>query len=74
MILLDAHRLTNNCGDQDVGGDYLVWRDTDPQRQGAVAQFQALGDRVALEPMRNTRRDSRCRMRSHGLILQPHLR
>jgi hypothetical protein len=29
--------LTNNCDDQDVGGDYFVWRDTDRQGQRAVA-------------------------------------
>jgi hypothetical protein len=50
VILLDARLLTDNCGDQDVGGDYFVWRDTDRQRQRAAAHSQALGDRVALEP------------------------
>jgi hypothetical protein len=50
MILLDARRLPNNCGDHDVGGDYLVWRDIDPSVSGRPPRFQALGDRVALEP------------------------
>jgi hypothetical protein len=65
VIPLDAHLLTNNCGYQDVGSDYFVWRDTDRQRQWAVAQFQALGYRVALEPMRNASGFT-FRMRSQG--------
>jgi hypothetical protein len=32
-------------------GDYFVRRDTDRQRQRAVAQLQALGYRVTLEPL-----------------------
>jgi hypothetical protein len=50
VILLDARLLTNNCDDQDVGGDYFVWRDTDRQGQRAVAHSKALGYRVGLEP------------------------
>jgi hypothetical protein len=34
-----------------LGGDYFVRRDTDRQRQWAVAQLQALGYRVALESL-----------------------
>ena len=36
---------------QDLGGDYFVRRDTDRQRQRAVAQLQALGYQVTLEPV-----------------------
>ena len=45
------HLLTDNCDYADLGGDYFVRRDTDRQRQRAVAQLQALGYRVALEPL-----------------------
>jgi transposase len=43
--------LTDNCDYQDLGGDYFIRRDTDRQRQRAVAQLQALGYRVVLEPV-----------------------
>jgi transposase len=46
--LAPAH---NDCDYQDLGGDYFVRRDTDRQRQRAVAQLQALGYRVVLEPV-----------------------
>jgi transposase len=45
------HLLTNDCDDQDLGGDYFTRRDTQRQRQRAVAQLQALGYRVVLEPL-----------------------
>jgi transposase len=38
-------------GIKDLGGDYFVRRDTERQRQRAVAQLQALGYRVVLEPV-----------------------
>ena len=44
------HLLTNNCDYDDLGGDYFVQRDTDRARQHAIAQLQALGYRVTLEP------------------------
>jgi hypothetical protein len=45
------HLLTNDCDYQDLGGDDFVRRDTERQRQRAVAQLQALGYRVVLEPV-----------------------
>ena len=51
ILVIAWHLLTNNCDYQDLGGDYFVRRDTDRQRQRAVAQLQALGYRVVLEPV-----------------------
>jgi transposase len=45
------HLLTNDCDYQDLGGDYFARRDTERQRQRAIAQLQALGYRVTLEPL-----------------------
>jgi transposase len=51
-ILVVAWRLfTDDGGYQDLGGEDFVRRGTDRQRQRAVAQLQALGDRVVLEPL-----------------------
>jgi transposase len=50
ILVIAWHLLADNCTYQDLGGDYFVRRDTDRQRQRAVAQLQALGYRVALEP------------------------
>jgi transposase len=43
--------LANDCDYQDLGGDYFVRRDADRARQRAVAQLQALGYRVTLQPL-----------------------
>ena len=51
ILVIAWHLLTQDCDDQDLGGDYFVRRDTDRQRQRAVAQLQALGYRVVLEPL-----------------------
>ena len=51
ILVIAWHLLTNDCDYQDLGGDYFVRRDTDRQRQRAVAQLQALGYRVVLEPV-----------------------
>src|SRR5512132_1225458 len=51
ILVIAWHLLTNNCDYQDLGGDYFVRRDTQRQRQRAVAQLQALGYRVTLEPV-----------------------
>ena len=51
ILVIAWHLLTDNCAYADPGGDYFVRRDTDRQRQRAVAQLQALGYRVALEPL-----------------------
>jgi transposase len=51
ILVIAWHLLTNQCTYQDLGGDYFVRRDTERQRQRAVAQLQALGYRVVLEPL-----------------------
>jgi transposase len=51
ILVIAWHLLTNDCDYQDLGGDYFVRRDTQRQRQRAVAQLQALGYRVVLEPV-----------------------
>ena len=50
ILVIAWHLLTDNCDYQDLGGDYFVRRDAERQRQRAVAQLQALGYRVVLEP------------------------
>jgi hypothetical protein len=45
------HLLANDCDYADLGGDYFVRRDRDRARQRAVAQLQALGYQVTLEPL-----------------------
>ena len=51
ILVVAWHLLTNDCDDQDLGGDFFVRRDADRARQRAVAQLQALGYRVTLEPL-----------------------
>ena len=51
ILVIAWHLLTSDCDDADLGGDYFVRRDTDRQRQRAVAQLQALGYQVTLEPL-----------------------
>src|SRR5215203_3995143 len=51
ILVIAWYLLANDCDYQDLGGDYFVRRDTDRQRQRAVAQLQALGYRVTLEPL-----------------------
>jgi transposase len=43
ILVIAWYLLTDNCDHQDLGGDDFVRRDTDRQRQRAVAQLQALG-------------------------------
>ena len=50
ILVIAWHLLTDNCDYQDLGGDYFVRRDTDRARQRAVAQLQALGYQVTLQP------------------------
>ena len=50
ILVIAWHLLTDNCDYRDLGGDYFARRDTERQRQRAVAQLQALGYRVVLEP------------------------
>lgn len=51
ILVIAWYLLTDNCDYQDLGGDYFVRRDTERARQRAVAQLQALGYRVTLEPL-----------------------
>jgi transposase len=51
ILVIAWYLLTDDCDYQDLGGDYFVRRDTDRQRQRAIAQLQALGYQVTLEPV-----------------------
>jgi len=51
ILVVAWHLLANDCDDQDLGGDFFVRRDADRARQRAVAQLQALGYRVTIEPL-----------------------
>jgi hypothetical protein len=44
------HLLAYDCDYRDLGGDLFVRRDTDRARQRAIAQLQALGYHVTLQP------------------------
>ncbi|HKO86185.1 MAG TPA: IS110 family transposase [Actinomycetota bacterium] len=50
ILIIAWHLLTDHCDYADLGGDYFVRRDADRARQRAVAQLQALGYQVTLEP------------------------
>jgi transposase len=50
VLVIVWYLLTHGCDYQDLGGDYFVRRDTDRARQRAVAQLQALGYQVTLQP------------------------
>jgi transposase len=51
VLVIAWHLLANDCNYQDLGGEDFIRRDTDRQRQRAIAQLQALGYRVALQPL-----------------------
>jgi transposase len=51
ILVIAWHLLTDQCDDQDLGGDYFAQRDGDRQRQRLVSQLQALGFRVTLDPI-----------------------
>jgi hypothetical protein len=51
ILVIAWHLLTNDCDYADLGGDYFVRRDADRARQRAVAQLQALGYQVTLQPL-----------------------
>jgi transposase len=51
ILVIAWHLLTDHCDHQDLGGDYFTQRDAQRQRQRAVAQLQALGYRVVLQPV-----------------------
>jgi hypothetical protein len=43
--------LANDCDYADLGGDFFAHRYSDRARQRAVAQLQAFGYQVTLEPL-----------------------
>jgi transposase len=51
ILVIAWYLLANDCDYADLGGDFFVRRDADRARQRAVAQLQALGYRVTLEPL-----------------------
>jgi transposase len=51
ILVIAWHLLANDCDYADLGGDYFVRRDADRARQRAVAQLQALGYQVTLQPL-----------------------
>jgi transposase len=51
ILVIAWHLLANDCEYADLGGDFFIRRDSDRARQRAVAQLQALGYRVTLEPL-----------------------
>ena len=50
ILVIAWHLLVGECDYQDLGGDFFVQRDSDRARQRAVAQLQALGYQVTLQP------------------------
>ncbi len=49
ILVIAWHLLSEGCTYEDLGGDFFVKRDTDRQRQRAIAQLEALGYNVRLE-------------------------
>jgi transposase len=50
ILVIAWHLLAYDCDYHDLGGDFFVRRDSDRARQQAVAQLQALGYQVTLQP------------------------
>jgi transposase len=50
ILVVAWHLLAYDCDYRDLGGDFFVRRDADRARQRAVAQLQALGYQVTLQP------------------------
>src|SRR4029453_8797203 len=50
ILVIAWHLLTEDCDYHDLGGDFFIRRDTDRTRHRAVAQLQALGYHVTLQP------------------------
>jgi transposase len=44
------HLLTNDGDDHELGGGFFIRRDSDHARQRPIAQLQALGYQVTLQP------------------------
>ena len=51
ILVIAWHLLARNCDYTDLGGNYFVQRDADRARQRAVAQLEALGFVVTLQPV-----------------------
>jgi hypothetical protein len=51
VLVIAWHLLAGECDDADLGGDFFARRDSDRARQRAVAQLQALGYQVTLQPL-----------------------
>jgi transposase len=51
ILVIAWHLLTDDCDYADLGGDFFACRDSDRARQRTVAQLQALGYQVTLEPL-----------------------
>ena len=50
ILVICWYLLDGDCDDHDLGGDFFIRRDSDRARQRAVAQLQALGYEVTLQP------------------------
>jgi transposase len=50
ILVICWYLLDGDCDDHDLGGDFFIRRDSDRARQRAVAQLQALGYQVTLQP------------------------
>ena len=50
ILVICWYLLTDDCDHADLGGDFFVQRDTDRAHRRAVAQLQALGYNVTLQP------------------------
>jgi transposase len=50
ILVIAWHLLDDDCDYAELGGDFFVLRDSDRARQRAVAQLQALGYHVTLQP------------------------
>jgi len=49
ILVICWHLLSEGCTYEDLGGDFFAKRDTDRQRQRAIAQLEALGYKVSLQ-------------------------
>jgi hypothetical protein len=50
ILVICWYLLDGDCDYHDLGGDFFIRRDSDRARQRAVAQLQALGYHVTLQP------------------------
>ena len=50
ILVIAWYLLDGDCDYHDLGGDFFIRRDSDRARQRAVAQLQALGYEVTLQP------------------------